>query len=674
MLDHIKLIALLCALGSLAACGGGDNSSISGESSTSTGSSGSSSSGTSTNPVDNSSSSANVVLGTGTGSSFNANVASTAMGTGTLSAGGSTTVAVDMVDADNNNAAFLGIKSVKFDSVCAQAGLAEFSPDLLKAAGSATSVYQDKGCGREDTIYVYIVDTDSSGAETTGSTALVKLAVATPNVGSIAFVEATPNSIALKRVGSDVLPASSQVTFQVLDEDGNPMSAKTVTFALEKELGGASLSKSSTATDTEGKATVRINSGRVAGTISVIASIAVDSTTVISTQSTAIAMASDLADQNSFQISADLLNPAAWDINGTEVNISVYVGDHSQNPVLDGTRVLFTAEGGLIEPSCETISGRCTVKWVSANPRPIDGIARIVARTAGEGDYQDTNRNGYFDIGESFATHSEVFLDANDNGVFDPAADYNTEVDIDNDGSPEFFWNLSGYLDSLGSWAGSSNDYEEFFDFNNNGSFDSAPTKYQGGACSSAALAAGHCASLMDVSASLNLVMSSGASAFIDGPYIYNAATGRYDTPVTCIDVRSQNVTVMWRVFDSSVRKNKMAAGTTFRFDQTNVNVVADNAGTVGKFEAAVPRFSKWQNMLDYSQLPVPLTYGSQSAANQRYKYLNQRGHVVTATIARPESFTGADPYGYVVLGVDTVNGETIEVPLTVAAATDACL
>lgn len=219
------------------------------------------------------------------------------------------------------------------------------------------------------------------------------------------------------------------------------------------------------------------------------------------------------ADINGFRIVTTTFNPRAGDYYGTEVDISAFVKDHSNNPVADGTVVTFvTDDNGLIQDQCVTIDGQCSVKWWSAGDRtqPMDPdagsddiygseyndhIITIMARTIGQDSFIDKNANSLFDANETYFTQSEPFLDANDDGDYD-----------------------SGITD-----------FDEYFDYNENGQFDTDDqfTTFRGDSCSDTALAAGHCAEQLEIWDTVRMINSSGGAgniAFLDSNCTNNAA------------------------------------------------------------------------------------------------------------------------------------------------------
>jgi hypothetical protein len=139
-----------------------------------------------------------------------------------------------------------------------------------------------------------------------------------------------------------------------------------------------------------------------------------------------------IPDQNSMTLVAETLNVASWGIAGVETQISVFLADQLNNSstIPDGTIVYFAAEGGAIDPFCETVNGTCSVTWRSQLPvsfnippeRAVAGRDTILAWTLGTESFSDNNSNGFFDDGDTRLPGSDVgepFIDKNENGVRD---------------------------------------------------------------------------------------------------------------------------------------------------------------------------------------------------------------------------------------------------------------
>lgn len=126
--------------------------------------------------------------------------------------------------------------------------------------------------------------------------------------------------------------------------------------------------------------------------------------------------------QRNFSILADVFDPSVIDpITGnftrTDVSLTVYVGDRNNQPVTDAHTVFFRTEYGLIDPSCITKNGSCSVTWTAIKP-PVpggpgdDNYVTIVAYTTGEEAFTDTNGNGVFDDGDAgFDDIEEPYID-----------------------------------------------------------------------------------------------------------------------------------------------------------------------------------------------------------------------------------------------------------------------
>jgi hypothetical protein len=470
-------------------------------------------------------------IGRGSATAFEGNLLSIQIPA--LSAGGLTNITASVVDITKTNALISSQSyAVIFSSNCEgkTPSKASFTPKtVITTTGEVSSSYKALGCAGDDAITatLYTVSGTPASADTSTALALATGALTVENaeVGSVGFVSNEVDSLGFAGIGNGALQATSIVTFNVKDNFGNPLESKEVTFALSSSAAGASLSSVSGVTDAEGVVTTTVNAGTTHGLLSVEASTTTNTGILLRTSSTPISVSTGIAEQSNFEISTSSFNPAAYDISGAEVNITVRASDHFHNPIPEGTIIHFTAESGSIPATCITAAaGGCTVTWTSTATRPGNydpnlgstkndeylpdlgvvttsslqatrGITTITAYTLGEGGFTDKNSNGVFDIGESFLTHPEVFRDDNGNGVLDDGAKY-----------------------------------EEFFELDPDGSYTGALTKYQGVLCSEAAKADGHCENLMYVNDSLRLTQSQANSAYFDR---YFTRVGNVYTEVT---------------------------------------------------------------------------------------------------------------------------------------------
>ncbi len=398
-----------------------------------------------------------------------------------ISAGGTATISVSIVD--ENGTPFTDPVDVVFSSTCSIAtpSLATISSPITTVNGTALTTYLATGCVGDDPINVQ-ANAGGINLSATGS-----INVLPADAGSIEFVSATPEQIAIKGAGGLGGSESSVVIFRVKDVNGNPINGRLVNFSLNSTVGGISLNPASATTNAEGLAQTIVNSGTVATSIRVTAEIDQTNPPIVS-QSTNLVVSTGIPDQDSFSISADILNPEAWDITGTEVTVTARLADAFNNPVPDGTAVSFTTEGGAIQSSCITVNGACSVIWTSQFPRPqgkelliegavphspntmgqrYGGRATIIATAIGEESFPDLNGNGRFDISEETAFLGtninnlpydlpEAFVDHNEDGVYNPQQ-------------------AGG--DPIGG------DLETFTDFNVNGIYDLADGNYNGVLC-----------------------------------------------------------------------------------------------------------------------------------------------------------------------------------------------
>lgn len=129
-----------------------------------------------------------------------------------------------VVDVNITGASSASPVTVSFSSTCATAGRAALSPTSVTVTGAtASTTYQDKGCGATDRVNAVITGTSQQGN--------VELTVKAPSVQSLEFVSASPDKICLAGSGCAV---SSVVSFRVKDQFGNPVSGRNVDFALDK--------------------------------------------------------------------------------------------------------------------------------------------------------------------------------------------------------------------------------------------------------------------------------------------------------------------------------------------------------------------------------------------------------------------------------------------------------
>jgi hypothetical protein len=445
---RLSIMALMAAA-LMAGCGGGSQT-ISSAGSVSTGGTGGTGGTTTT-----------YSMGNGTGSGFQSGMIG--LSSGTLSAGGTTSLDVTIVDQTGTLYTTAPV-TVTFNSPCVAQSFATIAasggstagatPDtVLTSTGSVTATYTAKGCSGTDVITA----TATVGGKSLTATGTVTVAAA--SIGSIQFISASPVQIGLKGTG---LAETSTVIFKVVDSTGGPRPGVSVALSLNTTVGGISLSPATATSAADGTVQTVVSSGTQHTSVRVTAKIA---SPALSTQSSVLTVTTGLPASAGFSIAVGApsyaasglacSNVEAYGTDGVTVPVTVRLSDRYNNPAPDGTSVAFNTNGGHIVGACTTPSnyptlpsaadGTCTVTWTSANPRPqlnsdsppllAAGRATILATAIGEESFTDTNGNGYWDPGEPFVhlgepyrddnennahDSGEFFLDFNQNGVWDP--------------------------------------------------------------------------------------------------------------------------------------------------------------------------------------------------------------------------------------------------------------
>lgn len=475
----------------------------------------------------------NIRIGRGSGSEFVEGEID--VGLSTLSAGGTTSLSVSVVDESGNS--FTTPVEVTFDSVCAQAGNATIDSPVTTKNGVADSTYLADGCIGDDVIRA-TVDVNGSASEATGT-----VNVLSPDLGAIEFESSTPTVIALQGTGGTGLSETSQLVFRVVDEFGDPVSGQTVDFTLNTNLGGVSLEPASATSDAQGLVRTTVKSGTVHGAVRVTATIA---NAGVSTQSDQLAVTTGIPDQDSISLSVECHNVEAWHHDGVEVPVTVFLADRFNNRVPDNTAVTFETEGGSIPGQCFTSDGKCNVNWRSQNPRPDNGRVTVLASAIGEESYTDNNANGVFDDGDVISANlPEAFIDADEDDVFD---------------------------------AGT----EEFLDFNSDNAYTSADGGFTGLLCQHSSLCG--VANTLHVRQD-NLIIMSGSSPVLSsaadvdpfGPTLVDCD----DTSVPKITIDASSGADDFCVILRDARNQPMPSGTTIKLSATNGKVATPNSFTV---------------------------------------------------------------------------------------------
>ena len=344
---------------------------------------------------------------------------------------------------------------------------------------------------------VTITATSGSASKT------VAVVISAPSNGSIEFVSATPQVIGIKGGGQT---ATSTVQFLVKDTNGNSVvDGTSVSFTLSGPSGGrlsedggeyiGDLDESpttATASTLSGYATVFLNSGSVAGPVTITASVTSGDQT-FSASSAVISIGGGVPSATHFDLATTKINLPGLVTLDSQATISAYIADRFGNyNVLTGTSVSFYPEAGAIDRSNVTDeTGITSVTFRTQAPDPADvasttdettsrnnlnttydlsipsttnyrdGWVTVLATVQGEEAFNDANANGLYDTGETFTDLGEPFYDKNDDGCR-------------NDGTT---MNCDGVI------SASTDPFEEYIDANGNGSYDGPNDVWDGPGC-----------------------------------------------------------------------------------------------------------------------------------------------------------------------------------------------
>jgi hypothetical protein len=281
--------------------------------------------------------------------------------------------------------------------------------------GSASFTAIDQGCGAERSTIVF-----TAAIVGTSNSRTVNVGVSAPTASSLKFVTASPEAIFLK--GSGFLEVSI-VTFEVVDQGGNPLPNQDVKLELTTTVGGLTLNDSANAvtvkSDSNGKVIGRVNAGTVPAPVRVRATLALSG---VATVSSNLTVGVGLPSQRNFSLSQGTINIEGFNYDGTPNTYSIFAADRSGNPVPTGTVINFVTEGGQIQSSRQTTLNNgiasAVAQFVSQAPRPADGRVTITAYAVGEESFVDTNGNNVWDSGEPFQDLGDVYKDTNFSQTF----------------------------------------------------------------------------------------------------------------------------------------------------------------------------------------------------------------------------------------------------------------
>ncbi|MCJ8271870.1 MAG: hypothetical protein MJK04_21060, partial [Psychrosphaera sp.] len=484
---------------------------------------------------------------------INLSITPDANGKYNLSAGG--TMGLSILVVNQNNERIITPTPVTFSSACADNNSANLDTLVTTINGQAQSTYEDVSCatvnGNQDTL------TASVTINNVSLTATATIELLAEDVGSIEFISAEPTNIVLKGTGGQGKQETSTLTFSIKGVLGNALTQQKVTFSLDTDVGGLSISPLESLTNSQGLVTTKVTSGNVPAAVRVTATTVVgqdpdtNEDIVIRTQSDLLSVNTGLPDQNSITLTTATINPEAHNTTGVEVILTAFMADSFNNPVPDGTTVNFTTEGGFIQPTCNTTNGSCNVTWTGTNPRVPNHRITVLATAIGHETFFDFNGNNVFDDADGVAISEGTDSGLNRGNYF-----------------------ASGFIDHSEAWRDDDEDRahddgELFIDYNNDQTFNSADGLFNGPHCTHATLCGAQAASKINVRKAIVMIMSGSSPVFT------LMTSSRTATSNTAIDHIGTNYVLNSNDTETGVT---IDGGVSVATDGT---VTADNSGII---------------------------------------------------------------------------------------------
>ena len=326
-------------------------------------------------------------------------------------------------------------------SQCVGDGTATLVPGAM-SGGVQLATYTNNGCVRgRDTITAAI----GNSSQTIG------IDVGAANIGTVKFSGSSlaGTSIVLKGSGGEGRSESAQLTFQVVDQQGNGLAGVDVDFSATTNTGGLTVSPARATTDASGNVVATVSSGTIPTPVRVIASARRNGVSITGL-SDALTVSTGLPIQKSMSMSVGRYNIEGGDYDGETTPVTVMLADQYGNPVSDNTAINFVTEGGSIGSAarggCTTLNGACSVDLRSQDFRPADGRVTLLSYVQGVETITDVNGDGQYSCsnwtsgdatvpasyrplvdtcvsgGEPFEDLGDAFLDTNIDGSYNGAA------------------------------------------------------------------------------------------------------------------------------------------------------------------------------------------------------------------------------------------------------------
>lgn len=598
------------------------------------------------------------------------------------------TVLITATVTEESGALFNVPVQINFSSRCAGSNDATIDSTSFTVNGVATATYKPTSC----------VDQDIITVEAPASNLIEDIAIdiAATKAQSIRFLNATPEFIALKGTGGAGRQETSEVSFKLVDQNGNPARQQEVTFSLETFPVGTSIDPITAQTNNEGIASTVVESGAVNGVVRVKAQYDVvddlgNFVKTISSVSDQLTVSTGLPEQSSVSLSFTQSILDGWSFDGNTTEVNIRLGDIFNNDVPDGTAVSFVTEGGRIgssgQGSCTTTDSTCSITLTTQNPRPegnrltdftsgcaaysfepniapcinpggmgqpYGGRVTVTAFAVGEETFFDNKpANGKFDAGETFHDLHEVIYDYNEDGLYQqtevPKRSHNPDAVLS---EADYIAFVNNYKSTTISPVTGEDDNETWHEFDQVDLGDRPSpgnNLYNGTLCSLDDEALGVC--------TRDFVEVSNSKPIIFADNVYYIRVQKFDTDLPTpawVDTDEVNLckpvpitvpptpecsngerVVKVRFWVADIHNNPPASGLTALMVTTNGDLAGNNEITTPD---TVP------SAFGVSPLMIPITVTSETLPNGREEgsltfSLTARGHTSSASITVIDSF-----------------------------------
>jgi hypothetical protein len=322
-------------------------------------------------------------------------------------------------------------------SLCVGDGTATLVAGAL-SNGVQLATYTNNGCVRGRDVITAAIGNSSQ---------TIGVDVSAANIGAVQFsgTSLSGTSIVLKGSGGQGRSESAQVTFRVVDQQGNGLAGVDVDFSATTYTGGLTVNPTRATTDASGNVSTMVSSGTIPTPVRVRAAASRNGAS-IEGLSDSLTVSTGLPIQKSMSMSAEKFNFEGGGYDGEKIAVTVRMADQYGNPVSDNTAVNFVTEGGAVGSSsqgaCTTLNGECSVDLRSQNFRPVNGRVTVLAFAQGIETFVDMNGDGQYSCagftgaagtfrplvdacpsgGEPWTDMGDAFLDTNLNNTYEPAS------------------------------------------------------------------------------------------------------------------------------------------------------------------------------------------------------------------------------------------------------------